>query len=263
MYPDWFFKFLYKYALKRIKRYKPSELIIYHGGSFLNDNEIPKRFQTYIYNEVRKNDFLDTLTIETRCEYINEKKIRTAKKNLGKKELKIALGFESQDNYIRNKLLRKGISKKQFESSVKLLKSQGVKVSVYVFLKPVGLNEKEAYIETIKSIEYLNSLKVDEINLSCAFVQKNTKMYTEYIEGNYKPPFLWTIIKIIEEAQKHNWPLLLGEFTDNPKPIDIPKNCEKCSEDIYKILKTYRRTGVLKKTYKCACYNDYKKTSIK
>jgi len=247
------FEQMYVSAEKQANLSSPKELFVYNGGSFWNDKEIPLKFQNYLCEQVANNDSIDRLFIENRCEYIQENKIEKYLKILDGKRLSIGIGLESQDDYVRNHLIKKGLSKRLFEEKVKIIKNLGAETSVYLFLKPIGLSEKEAVEEILASINYVVSLGVNEINLSCAFVQNKTKMATEFYAGNFKPPTLWSILEIIEKITNNNWPVLIGGFTDEPVPIAIPENCPNCSPIIYKAIEQYRRTRILGKIPSCSC----------
>jgi len=247
------FESMYLLAEKQTILAKPKELFVYNGGSFWNDEEIPLKFQDYLCKQIANSYSINRLFIENRCEYIREDKIEKSLRILNGKRLSIGIGLESQDDYVRNQLIKKGLSKKLFEDKVKIIKDFGVESVVYIFLKPLGLSEKDALAEVLNSIKYALSLNVTEINLSCAFIQKNTKMVDEFYNGNFKPPTLWTILEIIEEIRKNNWPVLIGGFTDEPPPIAIPENCPECSPFIYQAIEQYRQTRVLGKIPNCAC----------
>lgn len=231
----------------------PEELCIFNGGSFWNDKEIPVKFQENIYNRVAKHHSLTSLMFETRCEYITSEKIVTAKRLLANKDLIVAIGLESQNDYVRNNLIRKGLSKKFFKEKVDLLKSSGVNVLSYIFLKPVGLSESMALKETIATIEYALSVGVDQIELSCAFIQQNTPMAELYEKGSFSPPKLWTILEIVNQIKKNNWPVNIGGFDDEPPPIAIPANCDNCSGQIYQALEQFRETRILGEIPHCPC----------
>ena len=237
----------------------PEELVIFNGGNFWNNDEMPIGFQEKICKRVAEHPSLQTLLIENRCEYITAEKIKTAKKMLGEKRLKVAIGFESQDDYVRNKLIRKGLSKKTFEEKVKLLKDNGADVFAYIFLKPLGLSEGRALEETIATIKYAISIGVDEMDISCAFIQAGTVMAEKYGKGEFTPPRLWTVLEIINQIQKNNWPVNIGGFDDEPPPLAIPANCESCSTAIYEAIEKFRRTRVLGKIPDCSCKKKWEK----
>jgi radical SAM enzyme (TIGR01210 family) len=226
----------------------------------LNEKEIPLKTQIEICRKVKTHPFLKLILIESRVEFITEKKIDILKKELGNKILKIGIGLESQDDKIRNFLIKKGLEKKEYEKAVKLLKEKGVKVLTYVFLKPIFLNEREALDEALKTIEYAFRVGTDEVALETAFIQEGTIMEKLFNEGKYKLPWLWSIIEIIRKTYFLG-PVHIGGFEDEPPPISIPSNCPLCSEKIRDLIQKYRETHELKlfDNLYCQCYELWKK----
>ena len=259
LYPSLIFKALYNLAHKDSLNQSPEELYVYNGGSWFNDTEIPINFQNYLYKQIAGDPNIERLLVESRCEYINWNKIVTAKKLLCDKKLVVAIGLESQDDIIRNKYIKKGLSQTTFENTIRGLKEHGAQSLTYLFLKPLGVSEAAAYAEIIKSIEFCLNIGVDEINISCAFIQPNTEMADYYERGQFKPPYLWTILEIIKQIIKNDWPVSIGGFSDDPKPLAIPANCPKCSPEIYQVIETFRQTRKLEKIPVCNCHDDWKK----
>ncbi|PIT95054.1 hypothetical protein COT98_01290 [Candidatus Falkowbacteria bacterium CG10_big_fil_rev_8_21_14_0_10_39_9] len=253
-----FFKAMFLLAQRVVRNVRPQEIFVFNGGSFFNDKEIPVNFQKYLYRHVASNNYLQRLVVESRCEYITADKISLATKILGNKKLMVGIGLESQDDHIRNKIVCKSLTKARFEEKVNLLKEYGADVLAYVFLKPIGLTDEEAFEEAIKTIKYALSVGVKEIALSCAFVQEGTKMSQAYHEGRFTPPSLWTVLKVIAEIRANNWPVHIGGFSDEPKPIAIPCNCPDCSPQIYEAIEQLREKGILGSIPTCNCLTTNK-----
>lgn len=262
LYPSWIFKSIFSLAVKRGNEYNVEEVMIFNGGSFFNDQELPGSFQKFAIRKFASESTASRLIVESRCEYLTENKLSEMSEILGGKELSVAIGFESYNDYIRNNIIKKSLSKSFFEDKISLLKSFGFSVMAYVFLKPLGLSEKDALADVLGTIKYLVNLGVDEMSLSSAFVQNDTKMHQEYLSGNFKPPWLWTILEIIKEVKKNSWPLFVGYFDDNPKPIAIPENCHKCSPDVYGLIDDFRRNFKLGDIPECSCKSSWQKEML-
>lgn len=253
LYPPLVFKAMFRLA----EDATADELAVFNGGSFWNSREIPESFSDYLFTRLGRLSRLKRVMIENRPEYVTEAKICSAKRKLGDKRLTLAMGFESQDDFIRNSIIRKGVSKRLFEEKVRLIAKSGATSLAYVFLKPVGLSERKALKEAFDTIRYLLDIGVNEVELSCAFVQENTPMFAAFKGGEFKPPKLWSVLAIIEEAQKNGWPLRVGGFTDEPPPVAIPANCPSCSPVIYEAIERYRIHGKLGAIPDCKCKSEY------
>jgi len=245
LYPPLVFKILYKLAYLETRRRRPEELFLYNGGSFFNHREIPKNFSDYLFQAVGKHPSLKRIMIESRVEYITPERLNRAKQLLAGKTLMVGIGLESKDDHVRNHLIGKGLALKHFEKTVAVLKESKVGVLAYVFLKPLGLSEEEAAADAWETIKYCHSLGIDEVELSCAFIQEGTKMAAAYERGEFSPPTLWTIVEIIRKTASKGLTISIGNFGDEPPPIAIPRNdCpDNCSPEIYRLIDDYRTTG--------------------
>ena len=239
LYPHFVFMLLFYWAKFLIRKAKPEILVIYNGGSFLSDKEIPLKTQLAILKFVRQHKTIKKIMVESRAEFVNEIKLRLYKNAIGPKELEIALGLESADDKVRNECLRKGLSKEVFEKAVKLCHDFGFQTFAYVFLKPHCFNEKEAVEDAVKSIEYCFQVKVDEVSLSCAFVQEWTMLHELYQAGKFQPPTLWSIIEVIQRTAQLG-PVRIGSFDDDPPPIAKPHNCGECDFGVLVAIEDYR-----------------------
>lgn len=250
LYPHFVFMIIFYWAYWLILKANPEILVIYNGGSFLSDKEIPHKTQLAILNFVRRHKTIKKIIVESRAEFVTEEKLQLYKKAIGDKELEIALGLESADDKVRNECLRKGLTKGTFEKAVKLINDSGFKSFAYVYLKPHCLTEEEAVINAMQSIVYCFQIGVDEVSLSCAFVQANTHLEKLYNQGEFVPPKLWSVIKVITQTA-HFGPVRIGHFDDTPPPIAIPHNysgkdektvCPLCNQKVMTAIENYRET---------------------
>jgi len=256
---------LYEISTILTQKDRPFNLSIYNGGSFLNDREISLEVQLEICRKFYTHPSLKKLLIESRVEFITPQKIKAIKNILKEKTLIIGIGLEAENDKIRNVYIHKGLTKDDYEKTVKLLKENGVNILTYVFIKPIYLNEREAIDEAIKTVEYAFKVGTDEIALESAFIQENTLMAKLFQENKFKPPWLWSIIEIIQKTY-HLGPVQIGAFEDEPQPIAIPSNCPSCSPKIKDLLQQYRETHNINlfDNLECSCYEIWKKeTGIK
>ena len=181
--------------------------------------------------------------IESRPEFVRQDILREAKTHLQGKALTVAIGLESTNDKVRNGPLAKFIGRKSFDKALSLLKAEGHRAFVYVFLGAPGLSEAEAYLDAQTSVRELHALGVDEIALSCAFVAPGGMLEQAFRAGSFRPPRLWSIAQLIAQAKRNGWPLSLGKFDDFPPPVAIPANCGCCDEGINALFDLFRRTN--------------------
>ena len=240
---------IYKAAKSMASGEMAENLTIYNGGSFLNDDEIPLEVQLEICEDVSSIPSIKVLFIESRPEFVTEEKISLLVSKLGGKKLKVGLGLECVSDDIREKCVNKGLSKKDFEKAVMLLRNNGVKVLTYVFIKPLYVTEREAISEAIRTTNYAFQVGSNEVTLEAALVQRGTKMEEVYRKGDFRPPWLWSIIEVLKATYQLGM-VNVGDFTDEPPPVAVPHNCDKCSSKIANLFNKY------KESHKIDTFND-------
>jgi len=240
--------------------HRPKWIYIYNGGSFLNPDEIPLKTQMGIACAIQRHPTFSGLFVESRPEFVKEETIVPLVRALGDKDLKVGIGLEAVTDHVREISIHKGFSLKDYEQAVDLLKRHKARIFTYVFLKPLGLDEKEAIEEAVKTIKYAFEMGSDEISLSCAFIQKGTKMEREYRENNFGLPWLWSIIEVIERTANLG-PVRIGSLQDTPPPIAIPQNCGKCDERIMELIQQYNLSQDFRifDNLKCDCQETWKR----
>lgn len=249
---------IYRLGKLLISEESPRILTIYNGGNFFNEEEIPLSVQQEISRDVAKSPSIETLLVESRPEFITEEKIKSLTSFLNGKKLKVGIGLESVTDYVRDKCIHKGFSREDYETSVEILKANGTEILTYIFLKPLYLTEQESIEEAIKTIKYAFFIGSNEIALESAFIQEGTKMEEFYLQGKFQPPRLWSIIEVAKRTS-HLGPIHIGGFEDEPPPLDVPHNCERCSERITNLFKEYNKNPdirLLEDTY-CKCKTEW------
>ncbi|MFH0854798.1 MAG: archaeosine biosynthesis radical SAM protein RaSEA [bacterium] len=249
---------LCKLSLLMTKTQRCEKLYIYNGGSFFNEKEISLDAQYGICKIIAQNPSIRELMVESRPEFITAGRFLVLKRVLGEKNLTVGIGLECQDDNIRNASVNKGFSRNDFNKAADVILSYKGKLFVYVFLKPLYLSEREAIEEAVRTIQYSFEKGASIVSLSCAFIQENTKMAEEYERGNFRPPWLWSIMEVIRRAHDLGY-VHIGSFEDEPPPIAVPYNCSKCSKEVMNILQEYNLTRDLKvfDQLSCTCKKEW------
>jgi len=232
---------IYKVSKSMVSGETAENLTIYNGGSFLNNDEVPLEVQLEICEDVSSIPSIKVLFVESRPEFVTEEKISLLVSKLREKKLKVGLGLECVNDDIREKCVNKGLSKKDFEKAVMLLRDNGVKVLTYVFIKPLYITEREAILEAIRTTDYAFQVGSNEVTLEAALVQRGTRMEEVYREGDFRPPWLWSVIEVLKATYQLGI-VNVGDFTDEPPPIATPYNCEKCSSKITSLFNRYKQS---------------------
>lgn len=235
-------------------------LSFFVGGSFF---EIPREERLELFRELKKYPSIHEVYIETRPQLITPDNIDELKKCLEGKKLSVAIDLETYSDEIRNNIHKKGITNEDFIKGMKILNEAGVSSLIYVFVKPPveNITDKEAIDEALQTIKFCFENHAEAIELECGYIVENSDMHELYNQGKYDVLSLWSIRDLILEALSisNEGIIRLAHFTDTPKPIAIPSNCEKCSDKFYKMLDRYRETldsKYLEEVIECDCRKE-------
>jgi hypothetical protein len=248
------------------------ELDIFCAGSFFNDDELPPEVRAFTFETAKKLTGIKKVLVESRPEYITEEKITAAIDMLGPDiEFEVAIGLESSSSRVRDDIINKGFGLKEFETALKIIGKTDASLLVYILLKPPGISEKEAYYDTLATVKYVfKEGKEHQINkvttaIQPAFVQREGYLHDIYVEGNYRPPWLWTVVKLIKAVHSLG-EMQIGTSEDYPPPIAVRFNCPLCNDDIEAAIEKFNQTQDVSdfETIECQCKKKWtRETELK
>ena len=233
-------------ALK--KKGKAKVLKIFTSGSFF---ELDKEFRDYVYDKVREYEF-EKLIVESRPEYVYEIEKDEDKINF---ELEVGIGLETSNDFIREICINKGFTFEDFIRSAKYLRDKGFRVKAYLLLKPPFLSEREAIEDALKSVEDVKEY-VDVVSLNPTNVQSNTYIEILWKKGMYRPPWLWSVIEVLKNADI--------EIISDPVgagSLRGPHNCGRCDKKVVKAIRDFSLTqdNSVFEDLSCKCLKIWKK----
>jgi radical SAM enzyme (TIGR01210 family) len=213
---------------------------VYNAGSFLNDEEIPAEAQLYIYRTLNRIIHVKRIIIESRPLYITNEKLKILRREIPNKEIEIGMGLESIDEYVRNVCLNKALLLDKFMDAVHLMKKYKILSLAYVLLKPPFLNENASINDCCESIKWAFMKGVDIVSLEPMSIQKYTIVQLMADIGDYKTPWLWSVLTIVSEIGNIKKGLLrIGGFEFYPTPDVFAHNCPNCDGFVMQAIDEY------------------------
>lgn len=185
------------------------QVSVRNEGSVLSAQQFHPEALGYLIAQAGRLPLLKKISLETRLEYATEDRLRELMASLSPGiELELAVGFETQDEYIRNTVLGKQLDRAIFEERVGLLSRQRVSLTAYIMLKPdPQMSEQEGIQEALKSADYLSELcRRSGTNLTIyvnpTFVAKGSALATAMESAGYQPPSIDSLNRVMAEAGK-------------------------------------------------------------
>jgi radical SAM enzyme (TIGR01210 family) len=174
---------------------------IFTSGSFLDDSEVHPEAREKILEMLNENG-VNSFIFETRPEFVNPEKLRILK-NSYNGTIQVAFGLESCNDNVLKYSINKGFSFVDFQSSAQMVRESGFSIKTYLLLKPPFLNEHDAITDVLNSIKILHSSNLtDCISINPVNVQKYTLVEYLFERGDYRPPWLWSLLYVLQKGSK-------------------------------------------------------------
>ena len=242
---------------KAMKNYKGELFVkIFTSGSFLDDEEIPKPVRKKILKKLYET--AEKVSVESRPEYITNKKISEIKELYKNKTFEIGVGLETADDKIREEIINKGFTFKDYKKAAEIMKKNNIKLKTYVLIKPPFLSEKQAIEDALKTVEKIKNI-TDIVSFNPVNVQRNTLVNYLWKRKMYRPPWLFSIVEILKKSKKTAKNVRIKcDVTGGGKPRGA-HNCRECDKQFLKAISDFSLTQDIKlfKKLDCNCRDKW------
>jgi radical SAM enzyme (TIGR01210 family) len=152
---------------------------------------------------------------ETRLEYIDKDLLEYIKIKY-KRKIWLQIGFETSDDEVRNKILKKGLNRDSFEKKLDELKEIIVGFSFFILVKSsYKFNEEQGFIEAKNTLDYLiNKCSYYNYELliraNAMYAIENTEFGIQAKIHHWEPPTLLTLAKTARYAIERGVKIQVG-----------------------------------------------------
>ncbi len=229
-------------------------LELYVSGSFFDSEEVSFDSRSEIIRTINESGIKEVV-VESRPEFITPRNLKALTDIIDPTRITIAIGVETMDDKLRNKL-SKGFSTKDLTGSLSTIARAGINFQAYLLLNPPVINnDRNAIIDIIDSAKKIISL-ANKMNCSLTlaiqpffFAQNSAVAGNPSQRDSIRPPWLYTIaltlklLNTLRIKQRLDLPIVLGNENDNVDTISIPANYASngticpCTETIRKHLR--------------------------
>lgn len=208
---------------KAMQRYKGEKMVkIYTSGSFLDPNEIPIDLRGEIF---RSFEPAERILYESRPDFITEENLADIDPRSA-----VAIGLETANEDILRKCVRKGFTVKDYTRAAELLRSSDIPLRTYLLLKPPYLTERAAVDDAILSIEYASKYS-ESVSVNPVNVQRDTVVDMLWRRGNYRPPWLWSLVEVLRKGKELSTCRLMSSPSGGGTNRGV-HNCDLCDRKI-------------------------------
>jgi hypothetical protein len=205
---------------------------IYTSGSFLDPLEMPEEARAKILEDLQSRG-IEKLVIESRPEYITQNRIEECLSSI---KTEFAIGLETANDLIRQKIIRKGFTFQEFIDAAMTVHDMGGKVKAYLLLKPPFLSEGAAIRDAIISAKAARQ-HADILSLNLCNIQRGTVVERLWEHGEYRPPWLWSAVEVLKNV---SYPIICDPVGAGARRG--PHNCGECDAAIAKAIRSHDLT---------------------
>lgn len=210
---------------------------IFTSGSFFDPVEVPMPVRQEAAALFRGK----LVMAETRPEYVREDILEEFMAELDNNAwdtpLYVAMGLETTDDAIREKSIGKGFDLATYRSAVDRAHASGAGVKSYLLMKPPFLTEEEAISDMKRSIRGASHWS-EIISMNPCTVQRGTEVELLWRQGAYRPPYIWSVMEVLLDAEVHVLCDTVGAGTRRGA-----HNCGECDRELVQAIREYSLSG--------------------
>ncbi len=220
-------------------------------GNFYNDREIPADLRKSLLESVGKVKGVKRVLTEARRQYVSVDKLAEAKSYLREDQtLEYALGYESVNPDLRNRVLRKGTPEEHLDEALEMCRDTGVSFVSYVLIKPQTLSEAQGIEEAVETAAHVLAkagkygVKA-RIEFEPVFVTKGKVIEELWERGEYQPPKLWSVAEVLIQTAEHlgiektQGKLFVGLSDENLSGDRMTSNCGSCDDEVRREIQAF------------------------
>ena len=251
----------FNFAMKELEtKEAPLSVKIYTSGSFLDDEEIPADARSEILRIIAADERVREVVLESRPEYVNDTTLSIVREALGDRIVEIGMGLESASDTVRTLCINKNFDLQMFKDALKTAKNYNIGMRAYVLLKPPLLTERDALLDAISTVQEARTLGVTTVSLNPVNVQKYTLVEKLWTRGNYRPPWLWSVLEVLRKASNisDEWMKIVCDPVAGGKRRGA-HNCGKCDNDLVEAIRQFSlsQDPVALENLTCDCISQW------
>ncbi len=209
---------------------------IFTSGSFFDTEEISTSLQEKIFQRLQEKQ-VQKISVESRPHYITPQTLAFVKDTLPNTLFEIGIGLETACDTIREYTINKGFTFKAYLQAINQMKKYHIQKKTYLLLKPPFLTEYEALLDVVQSIQAITQ-HTDTISLNPTNIQRFTIVDFLWRRKQYRPPWLWSVVTILQQGKKQFPGVLKCDVTGGGTPRGV-HNCGKCDHRILKAVSEF------------------------
>jgi radical SAM enzyme (TIGR01210 family) len=190
-------------------------------GSVLDHHRFPISSLHYLLDRASAMTSLEVLSLETRPEYLRRDRLEDIRARTSAPIVDLTVGFETQDDHIRQTVLRKKISRRLMADRIALLGDLSMRLTSYILVKPAPRMSEEAGVtEAIATMEYLADLCRSYqvpflVYLTPTYIARGSYLERTTKPGDWVPPTIQSIAQVVAAGHRMGLPVYTGLWSED------------------------------------------------
>ncbi len=224
-------------AKKITKDFEGCKMVkVYTSGTFFEDEENPTQWQETVLRETREMGL--HLVVEAQAHLCREDKLSWVSSiHPG---CTVAIGLEAYDDAVLRFHVNKGFNLKVWHGAVERLRKHNLRVKTYLLFKPPFMSEGDALTHSVNWVKQVARFS-DEVSINPMNIQKKTIVDRLHRNREYRPPWLWSLVKMILESHHditESGCRVIVHPTAGGK-VRGAHNCGKCDKEVVAAIERY------------------------
>jgi archaeosine synthase beta-subunit len=181
-------------------------------GSALDGARFHRESLMYLIDRLDELPKLELVSMETRPEYV--------KRDVIEQIQDVTVGFETQDDHIRQTILNKSIARKLMEQRIELLGELGMRLTSYVMVKPAPrMTDEQAVSEALATIAYLrercDAAGVELVAyLTPTYIAEGSQLAQTSEPEDWLPPRIQDVARVVLGSHALGVPVYTGLWSE-------------------------------------------------
>lgn len=250
-------------AMDKASRFDRFMVKIFTSGSFLDEREVPEDALSKILSLLEKDDRIFKVVVESRPEFLTEASMDLCLAHLKDTLFEVAIGLETSSDLIRKHSINKGFTFRDYVRAAKVAKANGVAVKTYLMLKPPFISEQQALEDMVVSVREA-SVYSNVISINLCNVQKGTFIEHLWERGEYRSPWLWSIVEILKRTKRELPNVIITSDPVGAGAKRGPRNCKECSGRVADAIRAFSLSQDLHdlEGLECDCRHMWEKVLV-
>ncbi|WP_435359476.1 archaeosine biosynthesis radical SAM protein RaSEA [Haloarchaeobius sp. DFWS5] len=222
---------------------------IYTSGSFLDEREVPAETRQAIAETFGDRE---RIVVESLPDFVSQAKLEEfTEQGL---DTDVAVGLETATDRVRHDCVNKYFDFEDFEAAAAEARAADAGIKAYLLMKPPFLAEPEALEDMISSVRRCAGVDgCHTVSMNPCNVQRYTMVDDLFFRGGYRPPWLWSVAKVLEATADEDVIVVsdpVGHGSERG-----PHNCGECDDQVQTAIKDFdlRQDPTVFEQVSCEC----------